>query len=129
MRLLLDTHVFVWSINRPSVLPSSIRSLLADRQHSITISVATIWEIAIKRPLGRMNAPAISSSEAIDVCALAGFEILDISAAHAAAVEKLPLLHGDPFDRLLVAQALVEPMRLVTHDARLAAYSDTIITF
>jgi PIN domain nuclease of toxin-antitoxin system len=129
MRLLLDTHVFVWALSLPHRLPGHIAQLMSNPENNIHVSAASIWEIAIKRPLGRMGAPSMSSSDAVELCQESGFGILAISAIHAMAVESLPLLHADPFDRLIVAQALTEPMRLITHDRQLAAYSDTIIAW
>jgi PIN domain nuclease of toxin-antitoxin system len=79
--------------------------------------------------LRRHNALPFSSATALFKFREAGFEILDVNAEHAVAVEALPLLHADPFDRLLVAQALSEPMRLVSRDPRVVAYSDTVITW
>ncbi len=93
---------------------------------SIWISAATIWEIAIKRSLGRGDMP-VSSQEAMRYFGESGYRFLPVEPEHAAAVEDLPAHHADPFDRILIAQALVEPMRLITHDAMVACYSDTII--
>lgn len=91
-------------------------------------SVVSIWEIAMKNAAGRSRFP-FTAEEAIGEFLDAGFESLSVSATHAATVEALPLLHQDPFDRLLVPQALIEPMRLISHDKRVAAYSDTVITW
>jgi len=131
MRLLLDTHVALWAIADSPNLPAKIRDLIADPANVVTVSVASIWEISIKRALARglPNDMPISGTEAIKYFRMAGYALLDISPGHAAAVEQLPNLHGDPFDRMLVAQALAEPLRLLTHDAKVAAYSDTIIQF
>jgi PIN domain nuclease of toxin-antitoxin system len=105
-----------------------MRELLTDIDNEIFISVVTIWEIAIKRALGkRGGALPFSAAEAVSHLRASGYAILDVTAVHAIALESLPLLHGDPFDRLLVAQALSEPLRLVTHDAKVAAYSNTAI--
>lgn len=129
MRLLLDTHVAIWAISQPSVLPGRIRSLIADPDNSPHISAASILEISIKYRLGKRSAPPLSGTQALLAFREAGYALLDVRPEHAAAVGELPLLHGDPFDRLLAAQALVEPMRLMTHDKKLAAYSDTTITW
>ncbi|HEY3637539.1 MAG TPA: type II toxin-antitoxin system VapC family toxin, partial [Rhizomicrobium sp.] len=87
------------------------------------------WEIAIKHalPRGTRNDIPISGTEALEYFVAAGFEILAVTASHAAAVDRLSNPHADPFDRLLVAQALTEPLRLLTHDKRLAEYSESII--
>lgn len=129
MRLLLDTHVAVWSVDDPAMLPARIRTLIAKEAEQVFISTVVLWEIAIKHALGRKSAPKISTARANMHFENAGFSVLPISTAHALAVGGLPGHHHDPFDRMLVVQALTEPLRLVTHDRRLAAYSDTIITF
>lgn len=129
MRLLLDTHVAIWAMNKPARLPPAIRRLIANPRNGIWVSAVTIWEIAIKRPLERRDAPAITAPQAIRHFVDSGYTLLPVTEHHAAAVEDLPLLHGDPFDRLLVAQALYEPLRLVSHDERLAAYSDSVISW
>lgn len=129
MNLLLDTHVAVWAIRASSLIPPQVRALIGDAENEIYVSAVTVWEIAIKRALGRPGAPPFGAEDAIGLFTQAGYNVLDVKANHAAAVEKLPLLHGDPFDRLLVCQALSEPMRLITRDTRLAAYSDTIISW
>ena len=89
------------------------------------VSAASIWEISIKYVLGRSNI-GLSGAEALKVFTEAGFELLSISAEHAAAVDRLALLHTDPFDRLLIAQALHEPMVLLTRDQKLTAYSELV---
>jgi len=129
VRLLLDTHVALWAIVDSPVLPTVARGMIADPDNEVMISAASIWEIAIKHQIsrGRPDAMPISGEQALEHFQAGDFRLLAITAAHAAAVDRLPLHHRDPFDRLLVAQALVEPLRLVTHDDRLQAYSDTII--
>lgn len=103
--------------------------MISDPKNKISVSAASVWEIAIKHALKRNGVAAIpiSAKDAIKYFGLAGYVILPISPAHAAAVEALPHLHGDPFDRLLVAQAMSEPMRLLTHDPALMRYSDAVI--
>lgn len=129
MNLLLDTHVAVWALASPTQLAEPIRDLIAKPANVVFVSAASVWEIAIKHSLGRRDAPPFSASAAIGHFRAAGFMLLDVTPEHAAAVEKLPDLHGDPFDRLLAAQAISEPLRLVTHDRKVAAYSDAIILF
>ena len=126
MRLLLDTHVALWAISDDSRLPQPARDLIADPANAITVSAASIWEISIKHSLGRGNMP-ISGVEALLYFQRSGYSLLGVSAHHAAAVEQLPAHHADPFDRILAAQALLEPLRLLTHDKTLASYSDSII--
>lgn len=129
MRLLLDTHIAMWAIADHPNLSGKARRLIDDPDNTIVVSTATIWEISIKHTLARggPNDMPISGQEALGYFRDAGFEVLDIAATHAAAVETLPPLHGDPFDRMIVAQAMAVPLRLVTHDQRVAAYSDSII--
>jgi PIN domain nuclease of toxin-antitoxin system len=123
---LLDTHVALWAITDSPRLSKKAREMIELPKSSIWISAATIWEIAIKRSLGRGDMP-VSSQEAMRYFGESGYRFLPVEPEHAAAVEDLPAHHADPFDRILVAQALVEPMRLITHDAMVACYSDTII--
>ena len=127
MNLLLDTHIALWAITDSPRLLGQARELIESPQSSVWISAATVWEIAIKHRLGRGDMP-VSGQDALRYFRESGYGFLPIEPEHAAAVEGLPQHHGDPFDRMLVAQALVEPMRLITHDATVARYSDTIIT-
>lgn len=128
MRLLLDTHVAILALIAPDLLSRPAAELIADTGNEIFVSAASVWEIASKRALGRgRGAPPFGAEAAIGYFRDAGYESLPISAAHAATAELLPPLHADPFDRLLVAQALHEPMRLVTADPIVARYSATIV--
>ena len=126
MNLLLDTHIALWAITYSPKLSPKARELIELPKTTIWISVASIWEIAIKYSLGRGDMP-ISSQQAMSYFRESGYRFLAVDAEHAIAVEELPTHHQDPFDRILVAQALVEPMRLMTHDSLVALYSDTII--
>lgn len=126
MNLLLDTHVALWAIADSPKLTQAARELIESPRSTLWISAATIWEIAIKHGLGRGDMP-VSGQEALRYFQKSGYRFLPIEPEHAAAVEALPAHHADPFDRILVAQALTEPMRLLTHDTRMACYSDTII--
>ena len=127
MNILLDTHIALWAITDSPRLPSKARELIESPRSSVWISAASIWEIAIKHNLGRGDMP-VSGNDALHYFRDSGYGFLPIEPEHAAAVEELPQHHADPFDRLLVAQALVEPMRLITSDSMLARYSDTIIS-
>lgn len=126
MNLLLDMHVALWALIDSPRLSEKARELILSPRATVWVSAASVWEIAIKHSLGRGDMP-ISGADALSYFLEAGYRILPIEAEHAAAVETLPPHHQDPFDRLLVAQALVEPMRLLTHDAQVLRYSDTII--
>ena len=126
MRLLLDTHIALWAITDSLALPAGARRHILAPHNEVYVSAASIWEISIKHGLGRGNMP-VSGRDAADFFIQAGYMTLDISSQHAVLVESLPNHHADPFDRMLVAQALSEPMRLLTHDKMLSAYSDTVI--
>lgn len=123
MQLLLDTHIFLWAVTDSRKLKARARQqmLAADRIH---VSAASIWEISIKARLGKVEADADRLALAI---AGSGFVELPVSARHAARVAQLPLHHHDPFDRLLVAQALSEPLLLLTADAALAQYGEVVV--
>jgi len=126
LNLLLDTHVALWAITDSPKLLQKARELILSPKVNVWISTASIWEIAIKHSLGRGDMP-VSSREAMRYFQESGFRFLAIEPEHAVAIGDLPAHHQDPFDRILVAQALMEPMRLITHDAVVALYSDTII--
>lgn len=126
MKLLLDTHIALWAIADDARLSSRARELIAAPRNLVWVSAVSVWEIAIKHSLGRGDMP-ISGVEALEFFRLSGYRMLPVSSEHAAAVEGLPAHHQDPFDRLLVAQSLTEPLRLLTHDTTVARYSDTVI--
>jgi PIN domain nuclease of toxin-antitoxin system len=123
MRLLLDTHVFLWAVVGSARLDAKARALIESAE-AVHVSAVSIWEVAIKARLGKIEADPDELCAAIGA---SGFSELPISSAHAAAVTRLPQHHADPFDRLLVAQALTEPLRLLSADAALAAYGDIVI--
>lgn len=127
MRLLLDTHIALWAIADDPKLPAKARALIADAENTIAVSAASVWEIAIKHSLGRANVMPISGTQALKYFRDAGYDLLPVTAAHAAAVERLKLRHADPFDRMLVAQALSEPLTLLTHDKQVADYDKAIV--
>lgn len=129
MNLLLDTHIALWALSDDPRLSKRAQALLLDAGNKVSVSTISLWEIAIKHALGRggQNAVTIGAGAALNLIEAAGFAILPVSASHAVAVDDLPRLHADPFDRLLVAQAIAEPLRLVTSDAILARYSDTVM--
>jgi PIN domain nuclease of toxin-antitoxin system len=129
MRLLLDTHIALWAIADDPRLPDAARQLIVDPESEIIVSAATIWEIAIKHALARggPNDMPISGQQALHHFATAGYGLLNVTPSHAASVELLPAIHDDPFDRILVAQALAVPLRLLTRDARLAGYGDFVV--
>ncbi|QGZ57857.1 type II toxin-antitoxin system VapC family toxin [Paraburkholderia acidiphila] len=126
MNILLDTHIALWAIADSPKLPAAARELILAPTNTIYVSTASIWEIGIKYSLQRGDMP-LSGEAALQYFRQAGYRILAIEAEHAVAAESLPLHHRDPFDRLLVAQALTEPLRLISHDRQVARYSDTVV--
>jgi PIN domain nuclease of toxin-antitoxin system len=126
LRLLLDTHVALWALTDDPRLSRRARALIEDPANDVLVSAASVWEIAIKHALGRGDMP-ISGDQALDWFRQAGYALLPIAPDHAAAVEHLPDHHRDPFDRLLVAQAIAEPLRLLTRDPLVLRYGDMAI--
>jgi len=124
MRLLLDTHIFLWAVAGDPLLKPETRRFI-ESADEVYVSAASIWEIAIKARLGRIAADPDALLAAIEA---SGFLELPVRAGHAAGVAKLPPHHNDPFDRLLVAQAIAEPLKLLTADAALRQYSDVVVT-
>lgn len=120
-RVLIDTHLLLWSLAEPARLPSSARARLNAAE--VYVSAASIWEISIKSALGKLTADPAMVLNALQPT---GFLLLAISAAHAAFVHRLPGHHRDPFDRMLVAQATVEGMTLLTNDAALDPYGPVV---
>jgi len=129
MRILLDTHVALWAITDSRRLSPKSREVVADSANDLFISAATLWEIAIKHALKRRgrNAMTISAQGARKYFEQAGYALLSVTPDHVCGVEALPRIHVDPFDRILVAQAAAEPMRLLTQDSKLAEYGAFVI--
>lgn len=123
MRLLLDSHVFLWWLADDGRLSAAARAAIVDSRSIVHISAATIWELAIKAALGRLDTGGADLAEEI---AANGFVELPISARHAAAAGALPRHHDDPFDRMLIAQARTEELVLVTRDRAFRAYEVAI---
>jgi PIN domain nuclease of toxin-antitoxin system len=123
MRLLLDTHIMLWAMQDSRSLSTMARKILRGAE-AVHVSAASLWEIAIKVSLGKLSVDLEQLEQKLGD---GGFLPLPISWTHAAQLRQLPPLHRDPFDRMLIAQALSEPLRLLTHDAALAAYSDLVI--
>jgi PIN domain nuclease of toxin-antitoxin system len=117
MRVLLDTHLLLWALATPGRLSPAAREAIA--AGDVYVSAASIWEISIKTQLGKLDANPRDVLAAIEP---AGFALLPITGEHAARVAELPAVHRDPFDRMLAAQASVEPMILLTNDTALSQY-------
>lgn len=123
MRLLLDTHALIWALGDPDRLVPSTRELLEDPAHEVFVSAASLWEIAIKVGNGKLEVPENLERAIFAV----GFQALEIRFPHVRAVRHLPPHHRDPFDRLLVAQALHEELKLVSRDARIPLYGVEVV--
>lgn len=121
MKLLLDTHLLLWAAGSPDRLPAEALHLLADPQNELLFSAASMWEIVIKQSLGREDFQAdarVLRRGLLDN----GYAELMITSEHAVAIASLPPIHKDPFDRVLVAQSMVEGITLLTADSRVAQY-------
>ena len=125
MKLLLDTHLLLWAAGEPHKLSAKARRLLADTNNELMFSAASLWEVAIKRGLGRADFQVDSRLFRRGLLDN-GYLELPVFSGHAVAVDSLPPIHKDPFDRLLVAQSLVEGMALLTSDATVAQYGGSI---
>lgn len=119
MRLLLDTHALIWFLGTPEKLPIPAHRAIKSAENEVYASVASAWEIAIKHAIRRLEFDVRVLGEGLTA---SGIQLLGISLPHAAQVAALPRHHGDPFDRMLVAQALCESMILVSRDRALARY-------
>ncbi len=113
MRLLLDTHVLLWWLSDDRKLATSGRQIIANPNNDVFVSSASVWEISIKTALGRLE---IELDDLENAIARNGFRSLSIGFRHAITAGRLPAVHRDPFDRMLVAQASVEELRIVSHD-------------
>ncbi|HEY4809914.1 MAG TPA: type II toxin-antitoxin system VapC family toxin [Solirubrobacteraceae bacterium] len=122
MRLLADTHAALWLLGEDKRLSSHADELLTDATNEVLLSAAVVWEVAIKRSLGKLDAPDGFAQQLLDGGAVA----LPISIDHARAVRSLPWHHRDPFDRMLVAQAALEEAVVVSNDSRLRSYDVSV---
>jgi PIN domain nuclease of toxin-antitoxin system len=121
---LLDTHALIWALSNPRRLPARVVKLLTDPETDVHLSAVSTWEIAIKAALGKIDVelPAV-----VRAAREAQFDDLPVTVRHTVRLLSLPNVHRDPFDRLLVAQALEEDMTLVTHDPALSRYSAPVL--
>jgi len=123
MRLLLDTHILLWTLSDDARLTTKARKII-ENAADIYVSAATFWEMAIKVGLGKLN---VDLEEIRQYCIDSGFIELPVSAEHAIAVKNLEHHHRDPFDRIIVATAMTEPMKLLTADPLVAQYTDLAV--
>lgn len=124
MNLLLDSHAFLWWLTDDSRLSAGARQVVADPSSRVHISAATIWELSIKAALGKLDLDGADLIEEIEENA---FVELPMTARHSAAAALLPRHHGDPFDRMLIAQARIEGLTIVTRDSAFRAYDIAIV--
>ena len=122
MRLLLDTHIYLWCVENDRRLLKKTRDLILQAEE-IYVSSVSIWEAVIKMKLGKLT---VNINELINAISKSGFIELPVTAKHALEVSHLPDLHRDPFDRMLIAQAISEPLRFLTADSALQEYSELI---
>ncbi len=123
MKFLLDTHTLIWWLANDVTLSEKAKTVIANPDNLIFISAASVWEIAIKKQIGKLNIPddleiQIEQND---------FQPLPINISHAAYIEKLPLHHKDPFDRIIIAQAICEKMKIITRDQKFDSYQVDII--
>jgi PIN domain nuclease of toxin-antitoxin system len=125
VKLLLDTHLLLWAAGQPKKLPAAARKMIDNPRNELFFSAVSLWEIAIKRSLGRSDLrvdPDLLRRGLIDN----DYAELAITGDHALAVDRLPMIHKDPFDRMLVAQAMIEGFTLLTHDKVVGNYSGPV---
>lgn len=124
MNVLLDTHLLLWWMADHPALSARARELIVDETNDVAISVASLWEIAIKAAVRRLRADVAEVEEASRA---GGFTVLPVEARHVRNLASLPVIHADPFDRMLIAQARAEPRYLLTADRALRRYGESVI--
>lgn len=129
MRLLLDTHVAIWAVSETRKLPAAALEAIGDGENEVFVSLVSLWEIAIKHSLPPRRQLAMSAENALLHFEEAHFSLLPMSTRHIRAVQGVEGLHGDPFDRMLVAQALTETINFVTFDGALIGYHPLVMSF
>ena len=127
MRLLLDTHAFLWAAADPDRLHANARAAIEDRTNEVLVSAGVAWEISIKFALGKLTVPADPAVWFPARVRSLGFQALDISAAHALAIGRLADVHRDPFDRIMIAQAQIEGLTFVTRDPENLKYPINVL--
>ena len=125
MRVLLDTHTLIWGLRQPEKLTPKIKDLLTNVNNVVFVSVASLWELEIKKSLGKITLPDNFTTQ-LQEC---GYELLTIKPEHISQLKDISLIHRDPFDRMLIAQSVYENIPLVTIDAEILKYDIEIIRF
>jgi PIN domain nuclease of toxin-antitoxin system len=125
MTYLLDTQILLWAVTEDPRLSRSVRKVIQNPDNVINVSVASIWEIVIKVAIKKLKYPKLIDSK--DILKKSGFKILPITIEHALEVRNLPLYHGDPFDRIIIAQSRVEKCTLITTDRQIRRYALSIL--
>ena len=127
MRVLVDTHTFLWALLKDHRLSARARQVLTSGEHELYFSLVSLWEIAVKMKIGKLNTVGSSVSYIRDEMVEYGMELLPIRYEHILQLEQLPLHHSEPFDRLLIAQAIAESLPILTHDSKFPAYHVKLI--
>lgn len=123
MKLLLDTHVLIWALSTPERIKPKVQDLLTNVDNIVLVSVASLWELQIKKSLNKISLP----NDFIPQLQENGFDLLDINYKHIVTLCELPLIHRDPFDRMLIAQTIYEDLSLITSDSEIIKYDVQII--
>jgi PIN domain nuclease of toxin-antitoxin system len=127
LKLLLDTHVFLWAIDQPGMLSRKVKKALLEERNELYVSVASIWEIRLKIQAGKLKVPMEPEFLESNLRKLGLKAYVPVELFHVYQTDRLAVIHKDPFDRLLVAQAMVEGMTLVSKDAAIAAYGVPVL--
>lgn len=124
MKFLLDTHILLWWLGDEPNLSPQIRAVISNPENTIFVSAATVWEMSIKKSLGKLSVP----NNLLEKLKDNNFIVLDITAEHGLRVTDLPLHHKDPFDRMLIAQAMIEGLTIITFDTKFPLYDIPLLT-
>jgi PIN domain nuclease of toxin-antitoxin system len=127
MRVLVDTHTFLWALLQDHRLSATAKQVLTSREHELYFSLVSLWEIAIKMKIGKLNTVGSSVTYLRDEMVEYNMELLPIRYEHILQLERLPLHHAEPFDRLLIAQAVAESLPILTHDEKFPLYPVKLI--
>jgi PIN domain nuclease of toxin-antitoxin system len=127
MRVLVDTHTFLWALLKDHRLSTRAKQVLISGENELVFSLVSLWEIAVKMKIGKLNTVGSSVTYIRDEMAEYGMELLPIRYEHILELERLPLHHSEPFDRLLIAQAVAESLPILTHDEKLPLYPVKLI--